>query len=73
MELGVDGGLGGAPFESEVSGEKRVDFRDTPTPMLLKAEGEKAEPNSGGTQSLHQNREELLLRIRRSKMNPDPA
>ena len=43
--------------ESEVSGEKRVDFRDTSTPMLFKPEGEKPEANSGGTESLHQNRE----------------
>ena len=70
MELGVDAGW---EEESEVSGEKRVDFRDTSTPMLFKPEGEKPERRSGGTQSLHQNREELLLRIRRSEMNPDPA
>ncbi len=43
--------------ESEVSGEMRVDFRDTSTPMLFKPEGEKPEANSGGTESLHQNRE----------------
>ena len=59
--------------ESEVSGEKGVDFRETSTPMWLEPEGEKPEPDSGGTESLHQNREELLFRIRRSKMNPDPA
>jgi len=41
--------------------------------MLLKPEDEKPEPNSGGTESLDQNREEFLLRIRRNKMNPDPA
>ncbi len=40
-----------------MSGEMRVDFRDTSTPMLFKPEGEKLEPISGGTQSLHQNRE----------------
>jgi len=65
--------MAGWEEKSEVSGEKRVDFLDTSTPMLLKPEGEKPEPISGGTESLHQNREEVLLRIRRSKMNPDPA
>ncbi len=65
--------MAGWEEESEVPGEKRGDFRDTSTPMLLKPEGEKPEPDSGGAESLHQNREELLLRIRRSKMNPDPA
>jgi len=40
---------------------------------FLKPDIEKPERDSGGTQSMHHDREELLLRIRRSKMNPDPA
>ena len=65
--------MAGWEKESEVSGEKRVDLRDSSTPMLLRPEDEKPEPNSGGTESLDQNREEFLLRIRKNKMNPDPA
>jgi len=41
--------------------------------MFLKGYGENPEANSGRTSPPHQNREELLLRLRRSKMNPDPA
>ncbi len=65
--------MAGWEEESEVPGDKRGDFRDTTTPKMFKPEGEKPEPISGGPQSLHQNREELLLRKRRSKMSPDPA
>ena len=59
--------------QSEASGGKQVDFGDTSTEVLLKLDCGKQDQRSGGTQSLHQKREELLLGIRRSQMNPDPA